>query len=320
MEFLDFHRIFKKILNDFFDAAHGQSLEIAGIVLANQLYKSLGEDDMGSYFQARIRAVDMLKKFGLDGSTLVFCWLINGDKEDGAFFLADNIRTVFSLESKIRGITSVLSSRFGIEYFARYPEEVLLRQYEEMEEKDSRPVGVIVYPGIDHNGGFYNRDLLRAFFKDLNGKVKVVVWEADSHLELVHALNFTRNNYGRISNLLLGGHGEKDRIELGRRNKNSVIRKRDIKRKGALSLRNAFTDNPTIILNACNTGIVGGVAEAMSEMGATIIAPPEPISLEKIIVSEIRDDGHIDLNVRYNESVAPVVYKKNLLDKMGETV
>ena len=181
--------------------------------------------------------------------------------------MSEIVYTVSSLEKERPCISSVLQSEFGISWFARYPEELLIEQYDKRGIKDL-PYGIIIYPQADYNQAFYsefsNRNIFERLGDQLKGKYEIKIFEAKNSLELVHALNKSRKEYGKISFAIIGGHGSKDSIVLGNsvfnpERKQGVLDQAHVANKGASSLQLAFIENPTIILVSCSTGELGGI-------------------------------------------------------------
>jgi hypothetical protein len=233
-------------------------------------------------------------------------------------YLLMNLASLSSLEMERPGITNVLGSEFGIYNFARYPTELLIDQYDQINAKDNLPYGVIVYPNADHNGAFYGSNkVFKGLSDQLQGKYSIKTYEAKDSLGLVSAINNARHRYGKISFAVIGGHGSEDHVQFGGAarqffEKKGELQQKDVLRKGASSLQLAFVENPTIILDSCSTGSMGGIGEEISKLGANVIAPPVPVSPGAINV-DIMPDGEITFNVKYGEKkVLPKTYQSKI--------
>lgn len=238
-------------------------------------------------------------------------WLIKSRGHGEA--LGRNLSSLYDLEYKRPGIGQALFEQFGISDFSRYPQELLIAQYDERNKKDDVPYGIIINPVNDFNGAFYdNVETFQKLYRQIKDKYRIKVWEVKNLAELVHSINDSRHRYGPISFAIIGGHGTEESINFGEkfRNRNAELLKKDLERKRASSMKLAFTQNPTIILDSCTTGALGGIGQEISKMGAKVIAPPEPIRVMNIEPS-IDLNGKIDFRVEYGKSsFSPQVYKE----------
>lgn len=217
----------------------------------------------------------------------------------------ENLSALLELESQRHGVGRVLQQEFGINDFARYPHDLLIAQYDQRNIKDNLPHGVIVYGAEDYNGASYSNAIqLESLFNQLQGKCRIRVWEVKNLPGIVRVLNKSRHEYGKISFAIVNAHGTPENIRFGGddsiRNK---LDKTDIARSGIDSLKLAFIDNPTVILNSCSTGQLGGIGQEISKIGANIIAPIAPTNLDSIRVS-ILDDGSMNFDVKYRKDVS----------------
>lgn len=247
-------------------------------------------------------------------------WRTSTDREDMHHAITRNFMSVFELESQRPGIASALNKEFGISCFGRYPKNLLIAQYDNKDKKEE-PYGVIINAKEDYNGAFYgNVNTYNKLFAQLQNRQKIRVFEVESPLDIVRVLNQGRHKYGKISFAIIGGHGTEKSVWFGRdfSSRKPSLRQEDLKRKGASALTLAFVENPTIILNSCSTGALGGIGEDMSNLGATIIAPPTPAAIKDIDVS-IDHQGRPQFNVEYfrpekGDSVPPNIYQKGVLN------
>lgn len=284
--------------------------------VVDRLITTKGEKGMSDAFGLVNR---MLLRHDLDlFNKLDMLWMLSGSRDRFPIIVMANLRKILDLEQERRGIASTLYSEFGIADFARYPSDFLVKQYDEKENKATLPVGIIVFPRTDHSGVFYSqRKVLQTLFNDLKDKAKIVVWEVGSSLELVHSVNATRHKYGKIEFAILGGHGGKDTLRLsteGFKHK-PILDTEDFQKKGSGALRHAFVENPTIILDACSTGELGGIGQEISKLGATVIAPPKPVGLASIVPKISQEGKIIEWHVTYfaeHFDVSPNVYKKGI--------
>lgn len=239
-------------------------------------------------------------------------------------YLQMNLASLSDLEKQRPGIASNLGSEFGIYNLARYPKELLIAQYDQRDTKDNLPYGIIVYPNADHNGAFYQSNkVFKELYGQLQGKYKIVAYEEKDLFGLVRSINKARHRYGKISFAIIGGHGSKDSVQFGGElrlylEKKGELQQKNLVRKGASSLQLAFVDNPTVILDSCSTGSLGGIGEEISKLGANVIAPPVPVSAGEINAN-ILPDGKIVFDVKYgDENVAPKIYQAKVSPEIPE--
>ncbi len=226
---------------------------------------------------------DKLNNLGIDSSELIDRWL---DSSPGVFVVSENLNALVSLEKKRPGIGTLLNKQFGICNFARYPEEMLIAQYDEVDKTDL-PYGVILFNSFDHNGAFYEtRKGLNSLRKQLKGKYSLRVVETNGKLDIVKRLHKLSRKYGdshKISFAIVGGHGDKNTIEFGKDDSSEqrlsypeFFIDSVFKRERMAKYSGYFTDNPTIVLISCSTGkSEKGIASLISESYGTIIAPSE---------------------------------------------
>lgn len=247
---------------------------------------------------------DIISAFGIDGEEAIDRWrsAIFKDREPVRASIAANLLSLLSIESQRPGIGFVLQSEFGVNDFARYPQELLIAQYDQRND-DSLPYGVIIYPQYDDNGAFYkDRPVFKALFDQLQGEYGIRVWEVKDLLELVNALNTSRHRYGKISFAIIGGHGTTESIQFGsEKTREGKLTQSHLGKPGASSLKLAFIDNPTIILDSCSTGELGAIGQEISRIGAKVIAPSRPTNPESIDTMFL-EDGRIDFRVKYNQT------------------
>lgn len=250
-------------------------------------------------------------------STLVSSWLVNcGNRR--ATLISENIWDIFNLERQRPGITNLLTRAFGIRNFARYPSEILIDQHDTRNEPNQQ-YGIIVYPTDDKNGTFYNdKESLAKLSKQLkSGGYTLKVVECSGQLSFIHYLNFLKRYYGKIPFAVIGGHGSADGIQMGQKGeKGAVLSLSDLSKGGSSALGQAFDINPTIILNSCSTGQIGGIGQSISQKHSSLKENPflvigpdheaEVLSFGDIQFDE--DNRPIFSNINYGKSVTTRAY------------
>ncbi len=257
--------------------------------------------------------------------------------------LFNNLESVIRLEAARPGIVRVLHDRFGISDFARYPDNILIQQYEERDDLN-RPYGVVLYPRADNSGAFYqDKEVFDKLAEQLNGRYSLRIYEAGSRLEVAKRFALANRTYGgnhKISFAVLGGHGTADSIQFGAtdlsqalegldqaQNLENVFENlktlKDRLNRGKITsndfpgspnqissriLTEFFEENPTIILVSCSTGKVAGIAQTMSNLGAELIAPDADTNVRSITTS-FDENNKPHFEVEYTRDAEGKVYK-----------
>ncbi len=146
--------------------------------------------------------------------------------------------------------TAALYRSLGIEYFMRYSREMLEMSYDTLEQaRPERPLLVVAFNKNDHNGAFYREGLL---LDPLLRAYRPLVFETDSEDGLYSRIGEIAGRFGRISTLVIGGHGEAGAIQLGDMSEKGRIDLGDYDE--LVALRDFFASRPLIILVSCSTG------------------------------------------------------------------
>lgn len=263
----------------------------------------------GQLFEAEKK---MLQDIGLEPDQTVKSWELNAP--DHLAIVERNCSLITYLEQQRPGIIKTLRDEFGINNFARYPERLLIKQFDERLSGNQK-YGVILFPGADWNGTFYgNINRLKTLLDDVEKfgyEIKVI--EADSSLSAVRFVNRLRKKYGPISFGILGGHGSKESIQLGN-GSFGTVKIEKLFQKGAEALADAFVENPSIVLLSCSTGQEGGIAQRFSSiLGASVSAPDVPAN-----ASDLRaemNNGKIVLKVKYRSGANTMNYAIGNLER-----
>lgn len=198
-----------------------------------------------------------------------------------------NLERLRSLEQMRPGSALVLEKEFGIKFFGRYNEDLLVRQYDQRNNSDI-PYGVLIQGYHDANGIFMVGDKeVGNFASRLEGKYDLRVLEVSGKKDLSDKSNSLDKRYGdgqKISFAVISGHGTEETVRLGKdvwwknifsKRDDSVIGSKDV--DWIQSIRHVFNDSPWIIFNACSTGAENGVAQKISKaIGGFTMAPETP--------------------------------------------
>jgi hypothetical protein len=254
---------------------------------------------------------EQLTKSGLKGGDFIDWWTksYGNKKKDEAKALHSNLYTISKLNKLHPGAVKILTEKFSIYNFGRYPLNVLENQYKEIINKDL-PYGVIIYPKDDWNGAFNDDEkIYEELMTQLQGKCNLRVVECASKWDVGRRLIEMSQNYGPATFAIIGGHGSPDSVMLGdafREGKGGnadryKLYKKDLEGKGVRSGVKFFIDSPTFILVACSTGKDTGIGQRLSEVfDAKVIAPETPANI-KSIKAEFEENGALNLSAIYKE-------------------
>lgn len=152
-------------------------------------------------------------RFGLDYDELRSRWA----EADGGFeltYIQDNIAAIIHLEQQRPGISQVLSGpEFGILNFARWPEEMLLAQYDQRDET-GREYGLVTAATADRRGMMvFRHGMLTEFYRRINGLGGTVrIYEVDDVEELSTAQAKSTRRYGPAAFSIVVGFDDADGI------------------------------------------------------------------------------------------------------------
>jgi hypothetical protein len=227
---------------------------------------------------------EYLKQYRVTLEDIQQAWgLYPGVGQSGFRNLETNMEKIEHLEIERPGITKVLISDFHIKEFRRYPNEVLIEQFDQ--RKINIPYGVVLYSNEDHNQAFdMDTKVLRSLFEQSKeNNIGLRVMEFDSKYELIRNMAQLNARYGgenKISYLLLGAHGQEESFQT---TFSEEVHKNDFDGKGVQRVKDFFVANPEIILASCSTGVPNGIAQKISEMyDAKVYAPDKPTSVNRI--------------------------------------
>jgi len=183
------------------------------------------------------------------------------------------------------GKVGELYNKFGIEYFSRYNQDILeeIGRNSDVSASPQKPILLAVVGKVDWNGAFYsfgNTDMAK-----LMNHYKMLICEVDSEQAFYIKVREIRGWYGKISALIISGHGSPDSIALGGYGSGSgVLESMDENR--IMQLRESFLENPVIVLNSCSTGSYGqSIAGTLSRvLGAHVLAPTRDAGLTEYLL------------------------------------
>lgn len=254
--------------------------------------------------KANKRLDEYLNKYGIGLKDIAAAWdLYPGNHKSGWRNLEKNMPKMESLEKERPGIIKALLSDFGIKEFCRYPDEVLINQFDN-KDKDV-PYGVVMYTNYDHNQAFDmdEKPIKSVFEETKEHSLNMRVMEFDSRYELIKNLASLNDKYGKvnkISYLLLGAHGSEDSFAVSYMR---GVSKKDLGGDGIQRMKEFFVEQPEIIMASCSTGAENGIGQKISETyDATVHAPNTPTNVQSIHVT-FTEDNKPHFAVKYRDDV-----------------
>ncbi len=223
------------------------------------------------------------------------------------------VNFAYALESIGKEQVLVLHEKFGIEYFGRYPKEVLEELLRSGHPHNRRfaPVAFSVYNKDDWNGAFYHDGHIFAKLMKTHTLFAIEV-ASDKKIpeKMGETLKWVRSIYGNtvslgmrtISVLVIGGHGNPGGISLGNYS-SSRARISSSDMRMFRDLKKHFVKQPTVILVSCSTGksehSIG--ARISKVLGARLFAPKKDGNISGIKVGPKGEILNVEYTVPSNE-------------------
>jgi len=257
----------------------------------------------------------LIAEYGLadQTETIITKWIAGGGQRvfmPEAFLM--NVEMIRSIEKQRPGICQLLISEFGIYDFGRYTEELLIKQHDEIENKDL-PYGIAIFAEDDHNGAYFEDGYeLEEMAKGLEGKYLFRIIESDGRENLLRSLTKLRLKYGenhKISFAIIAGHGNGQSVTLGRVGKyDREMSVRNILKYGGRKYK-LLEDGSTVVLIVCQSGKKNGIGSTISDvLGTTVIAPADNSGLD-YMKPKFGNNGKLSFNVRYSHKVRASRFK-----------
>lgn len=264
-----------------------------------------------------------LIKFGLPPFEVFDNWTKSADPKNFDLVLQRNLGRLREIEKIESGASQFLYKEFGICDFGRYPLEVLVDMVRNYNNKE-KPYGLVIFPRDDHNGAFYGGlDSFKNLYGQLNGEFLLRIVECENKTDIARSLLKLDKLYSsdddsgqKISLLILGGHGEKNSIEFGGKDKKHKLHIDDLAGSGVRKTNKFFIENPTFILNSCSTGVQKGIGQELSEIfKAKVIAPKIPVPLPKLKAIK-NENGNFEFDAEFIGQDSKMLYQMgNMEDK-----
>lgn len=265
--------------------------------------------ERGQYYIDSTKAE--LVGLGLDADNVIGTWVNSAESPEVA--IKKNLKVLGALEKYRPRSTLVLTRTFGIRNFARYPEEILVAQFDQRLDV-KRPYIVWVNPYHDSNGEFYRfGDQIQMLHTSLGNDVNLRFIECGSRPSFLQRLDRIRRRFNKAMGGVIGGHGTVNSIKFG---VNEDLCTNDTFGPELQSLRDVFVDNTTLVLVSCSTGTEGGLAQHLSRaLDVKVVAPKYVTSLDEIYL--VTTEGRIDFSVRFlHDTISQ--YRRNGIRLRGD--
>ena len=236
------------------------------------------------------------------------------------YIVLDQLGSIQQLEAARPGSTAELYNRFSIHWFSRYPTDALIDQYDQRDRADL-PYGVFLAQADDHNEAAFeesDKDVVKSAaqqLKELGYGLRIL--ECEGKTDIVSHFREFEKRYGReqkISFLFIRVHSEKEYMVFGSDPKDGSISVEDIARGFGIE-REMFTEDPTFILDGCEVGFRGGIAQALSEAFSASVLAGKTSKTALMAITISREKNKLAFQPLYEdergkENVPPHVYVK----------
>jgi len=166
---------------------------------------------------------DFLAQYDLNWQELKKSWSTTSLRNGRSLRIGENLCQIANLELSEPGICAGLRKEFGIEFFSRYDQSLLIKQWQNKNKQV--PYGIVIYPKTDWNGAFYSdADLLSylseriAVQSNPEKETQLRIVEANGKFGVAKRLLRLEQKYGKqnkISFAIIGGHGTPESIQFG---------------------------------------------------------------------------------------------------------
>jgi hypothetical protein len=120
----------------------------------------------------------ILEKYGFDPKKILDEWCESNYQYGRKPNVAGNLEKIIEIEEKRKGASQFLYKNFGIRNFYRYPESVLIAQFDEYNNTE-KPYGILLQATGDHNGSFGTKaEKWEKLFEEIKDKYNFRIVEA----------------------------------------------------------------------------------------------------------------------------------------------
>ncbi len=231
----------------------------------------------------------IVERSGLDFEDTLSKWKMNaygeGHEASLVWNMMKNIETMRTMEHLRPGSVEMLQKEFGIRDFCRYPETVLIDQYDNFDNTE-KPYGVVFSALDDHSGALTSSTWAdtKKLYKNLDGRYLLRMFEIDRAFGIGRRLTECDRHYGdhnKISFAMFSGHGTKNSVQFGpekydtglkllkkfftKKNSWTTVSTEDLRGPGLQRMKSYFEPNPQIVVTACDAGSEDGIVQETSE-------------------------------------------------------
>ena len=263
------------------------------------------------------------EKYGLSPEEYIGPWFQMNEelKYHQSPSLPNTLRVMRSIEAARPGICAYLTKEWNIKAFGRYPEAMLIAQYDNRED-DRTPYGFISVARKDRNGAFITPDFWKEVFaqsvKDGKTRFLIRVAEWNDKEQFVRNFSRIRRRYIHPRKLPEGrkigfygifGHANPSTITGGNK-PGAEITIGDVKK----FLKKQHVDGllePEAqgFLVACKAGVEGGIRDVIQEVSDHDTVASEHSTNIKNLAITLRPDGSFELFAKYDSG--PAIAGKN---------
>lgn len=174
----------------------------------------------------------------------------------------------------------------GVRMFLRYSPDLLEEAYANMsanprlqDPKDNRPVLLALFAKSDPNGAFYSTSYR---IENLMKYYRIILAESETEEGFYQVLKDVKQDQGKISALILHGHGTEGSTRLGDGDDERYML--DLGDKDEMMhVKDVFSEKPKIILVSCSTGKDQGIGQMVSLVwNGHLFAPGHSTTLKSI--------------------------------------
>lgn len=132
---------------------------------------------------------------------------------DVCFTNLNDIRSMLALKDELGAdALSTLHNEFGITFFSRYNLETMKRLYGQSGKTSGKPIVLVFLNKLDNLGAFYNN---ASTYDSLSKSAATFFFEGKTEGEFYAAVKKIGETHGKISLIVLSGHGQPDQVSLG---------------------------------------------------------------------------------------------------------
>ncbi len=247
------------------------------------------------------------------------------DKQRKIETISQDIQAMVELEKSHPGITTFLHQKCGISFFGRYPQQMLIDQFEHLSNPESldleKAYGIIINPYDDWNSSFHrDKEMISDLYQKTRHRYNSHIYEIGSKHRAMKSLASIRKLYSKNNNKaawgIMGGHSDGHTILFGhssvRSKSQNQLTADDLGGRGLRRASNVFRTDATIVLSACKAGIEFGIARKLSEVlnVGRVVGPKSNAGLADIDFYSNLFDKEAQADIKYAHDTEEGTYSK----------